>query len=297
MKRDRGIALILVLWALVALAAGAVAAGGGGRAAARLTGNVVDSARAEQLADAGIHLAINDLLATPPAPDEDGLARLAYRMDGTTIAVEIADETGKVDLNLAGEELLGAALTAAGLRGLEAERIVAAILDWRDADANRRPLGAEAIDYRAAGLPQRPSDRDFASLDELRLVHGMTPDLFAALRPFVTVHGASSAIDPARADMALLEAVPGIDLGTAARWRAARAAHEDLPPPAPELRKFFAPSHGLSHTVAATVALPNGIRFRREALVWLSRQADRPFLILDWRAPAVPARLSAAAAQ
>jgi general secretion pathway protein K len=296
-RGERGIALILVLWALVALAAVAIAAGGGGRAAARLTGNLVDAAQAEQLADAGIHLAINDLLGTPTPADEDGLVRLTYPMDGAVIAVTIADETSKVDLNLAGEELLTAALTAAGLRGLEAARIVAAILDWRDADEDRRALGAEAIDYRTAGLPQRPSNRDFARLDELRLVQGMTPALFDALRPFVTVHGAASTLDPARADLALLAAMPDLDLTTQARWRAARAAREPLPEPPPELARFFAASHGLSHTVTATVELPSGIRFRREALVWLARQADRPYLILDWRAPAVPARLSATAGQ
>lgn len=295
--RSRGFALVLVLWALVALAAVAVAAGGTGRSEARLATNLTDAARAEQLADAGVHMALADLLGTPPAPDGDGVVRLSYTLDGVAIAVEVHDETGKVDLNLAGDELLTAALQAARTRGLDAERIVDAIRDWRDADEQRRALGAEAIDYRTAGLPQRPANADFTTLDELRLVQGMTPDLFARLAPFVTVHGAASALDPVRTDPALLVAVPGLDLLTLERWRAARAAHEPLPPPAPNLRKYFAPSHGLAHTVAASVVLPSGIRFRREALVWLARQADRPYLILDWRAPALPARLSAAAAE
>lgn len=299
-KQIRGFALILVLWALVALAAIAVAAGGSGRTEARLTANAIDAARAEQLADAGVHLALNDLLGSPPKPDADGVLRLSYDLDGQAIAVEVRDETGKVDLNLAPEPLLLAALKAADIEGVEAEKIAAAIQDWRDRDDKRRPLGAEAFEYRAAGR-DGPANADFTDLSELCRVLNVSPAQANRLAPFVTVHGNAATLDPARADFALLAAIKGLDNLTLERWRDAREAGEALPPPPPELARLFAPSHGLSHTIAATVELPGGIRFRREALVWLAREADRPYLILDWRAPAIPAnaprRLSARAAE
>ncbi|MEQ9640279.1 MAG: type II secretion system protein GspK [Alphaproteobacteria bacterium] len=297
--KQRGFALVLVLWALVALAAIAVTAGATGRTEARLAANATEAARAEQLADAGIHFALNDLLASPPAADEDGVLRLDYDLDGQAIAVEVRDETGKVDLNLAPEPLLIAALNAAGIDGLDAERAAAAVLDWRDLDDDRRPLGAEAFAYRAAGREDGPANADFTSLSELRRVLSIDADMFNRLAPYVTAHGGAATLDPARADLALLEQVKGLDGLTLDRWRQARAAGEAPPPPPPALARLFAPSHKLAHTIAATVELAGGIRFRREALVWLARQVDRPYLILDWRAPTIgssgPRRLSARA--
>lgn len=294
---QRGFALVLVLWALIALAAIAVAAGATGRTEARLAANATDAARAGHLADAGIHFALNDLLASPPAPDEDGVLRLTYDLEGQAIAVEVRDETGKVDINLAPEELLIAALHAAGTDGLDAERAAAAILDWRDRDDDRRRNGAEAFEYRAAGREDGPANADFATVSDLRRVLGIDADLLNRLAPYVTAHGGSASLDPVRTDFGLLERIKGLDGLTLDRWRQARAAGEEPPSPPPALARLFAPSHGLAHTITATVELPGGIRFRREALVWLARQADRPYLILDWRAPAIPRQLSARAGE
>jgi hypothetical protein len=119
------------------------------------------------------------------------------------------------------------------------------------------------------------------------------------LAPFVTVAGSAATVDPMRAPPALLAAIPGLDALSLDRIMQARQGRDEPPSPGGPASPYLAPSHGLAHTVTATVALPGGIRFRREALVWLTDRPDRPFLILDWRAPAIPdaAALAAAAAQ
>lgn len=68
--------------------------------------------------------------------------------------------------------------------------IANAVFDWADVDGQRRsPGGAEELDYLQLGRNYRPANSGFASIKELKLVAGMTPELFAALTPFVSVWG------------------------------------------------------------------------------------------------------------
>ena len=61
--RQRGIALLIVLWGLVLLAVIAVSFASGTRTETMLARNLVDNAKARALADAGVHRAIFELLA------------------------------------------------------------------------------------------------------------------------------------------------------------------------------------------------------------------------------------------
>jgi general secretion pathway protein K len=69
----------------------------------------------------------------------------------------------------------------------EAMALTEAISDFIDRDANRRQDGAEADEYRYADFPYLPANRALASVSELRSVRGMTPEIYAALAPLVTV--------------------------------------------------------------------------------------------------------------
>ena len=69
----------------------------------------------------------------------------------------------------------------------EAMALTESISDFIDRDANRRQDGAEADEYRYADFPYLPADRALASVSELRSVRGMTPEVYEALAPLVTV--------------------------------------------------------------------------------------------------------------
>ena len=69
----------------------------------------------------------------------------------------------------------------------EAMALTEAISDFIDPDANRRRDGAEADEYRYADFPYLPANRALASVSELRSVRGMTPEIYEALAPLVTV--------------------------------------------------------------------------------------------------------------
>lgn len=62
-----------------------------------------------------------------------------------------------------------------------------AILDWIDADGDiRYPFGAEDEAYSHKEPPRRASNRQFADVSELRLVQGVTAEIYDKLRPYIT---------------------------------------------------------------------------------------------------------------
>ena len=107
MTRQRGAALLLVMW-VVLLLAGLVAGYAMASRIESLQGNgVARGLVASEAARAGVEVAASRMLQTDPArrwaPDGRG-----YRLDFDGIAVEVSvrDELGKIDLNLAPHDLL-----------------------------------------------------------------------------------------------------------------------------------------------------------------------------------------------
>ena len=69
----------------------------------------------------------------------------------------------------------------------EAVRITCALMDWLDDDSNPNGLdGAEDNHYYGMTPPYRAANRKLHSVSELRLVAGMTPELFEAVEPYLT---------------------------------------------------------------------------------------------------------------
>ena len=97
---------------------------------------------------------------------------------------------GEADRWTATQKLLIRVLQALGDVSLpldEAMTLTEAISDFIDRDANRRQNGAEVDEYRYADFPYLPANRALASVSELRSVRGMTPEVYEALAPLVTV--------------------------------------------------------------------------------------------------------------
>ena len=63
----------------------------------------------------------------------------------------------------------------------ETNRVIDCLNDWISPTGLRSLNGAAAADYAAAGLPQRPSQKPFVSLDEVSLVLGF--DLVEKAKP------------------------------------------------------------------------------------------------------------------
>jgi general secretion pathway protein K len=189
-ERQRGIALLMVLWALVLLALLATVFGGNARTEVFLARNLVENAQAEALADAGLYRAIAGLTKEPREGGFRGDGRVyTWHASGGEVRFSIRDEGGKIDINQASEILLRELFVAVGVDPTRSADLADAIIDFRDEDSDKRRGGAEEKDYDAAGLPYGPKNEPFELVDELIYVLGMTPELYRKVAPFVSVRG------------------------------------------------------------------------------------------------------------
>lgn len=88
----------------------------------------------------------------------------------TIPAFGLVDEASKLNLNTATAEMLQ------GLPVITAE-FAAAIIDWRDTNADLSENGAEDENYQRLNPPRRCKNAPFESVDELRLVYGATLEM------------------------------------------------------------------------------------------------------------------------
>ncbi len=208
-RRQRGAALLLVMW-LILLLSGLVAGYAMSARIESMQGNgLARSVAAREAARAGVDYAVARLLDADPAQRwvPDGRA-YRFDFDGARIEVSMRDETGKVDLNAAAPDLLAGLLRVQGEPEESATQIASAIIDWRDEDQLVQVAGgAEDPNYAAAGLAWGAKDAPFETVTELEQVLGMRPALFRSLAPYLTVHGALAMPAMAFADAPVLQAM------------------------------------------------------------------------------------------
>lgn len=231
--RPNGFALAAVLWVMVLVGALSATFLAAARSERRATLRADEEVRARWAARAGLARAISALDAslsspagaTPLAPRPGGgdtlMGPVAFRMDGLPVRAVLLDARARLDLNAADGETLERLLAAAGLPPEQRRPLVAAILDWRDADRVRRENGAEASDYVALGASRLPADGPFGSADDLGAVRGVTPALLRRLLPLVTVSG-DGRIDVNAAPAPVLATLPGLGPAAAVRLAAFR---------------------------------------------------------------------------
>jgi general secretion pathway protein K len=208
--RHRGIALVVVLWIVTILALQVSIFNVTVRDAASLGSNELAMARGEQLASAGIELAVARILDPDPARRWDGgnTARMV-RFGGAALEIVVHSEGGRLDLNGANEDLLSAALYPYARSPSTTTQWVERVLDWRDVDDERRPNGAEAGDYGRAGLAYGPRNGRFLHPLELGRVLGVPPEIARTLANRLTVYGIDGKINPLSASREVLMMLPG----------------------------------------------------------------------------------------
>ena len=252
-RRERGVALLLVLWIFVVLGVLAVDFARYIRDDAMAAVNFAEETRAYYLALAGMNRTIFDADrqhersapgAVPPPPpiddedaDDEPLAADGQWHDGEFAGghytVRMTDEASLISLNKVEEPLLtrvitnlmrgGNATTGMDRRvSNEVATVVDSILDWRDPDNLKRAHGAESEYYLKRRPPYRAKNGFFDSPEELLLVRGVSPALYyghdgiPGFRDVFSVYSRSPSIHIRTAPAAVLQALLGVDADTAA---------------------------------------------------------------------------------
>lgn len=288
MRRERGVALVLVLWLATLLMVVASSFIFASRTDTLVVRNSLSIAKAEAVADASVARALFESNRLDNAPEmwrRDG-APVDWAFEGAKVRLEISDESAKIDINTAADALILGLLTSVGLPQDEAQKLQDAILDWRDPDSLRRPNGAEESDYKAAGLSYRPANAPFQAIEELQLVLGMRPDIYRRVAPMITVYSRQSGVNPGTAPRSVLAAIPGLTPEVIDRFIAmredARVKHQ--PAPAfPEAGPYASPASPLVTSVHSRVELEDGTVFVRDAVVMLKPGSRRLVTNVVWR--------------
>ena len=285
---QRGIALVLVLWALLLL----TIVTGSFALMARMdrleAHTLLSGTQARLSAQAAINLAV---LALRDPDDEtrmlaDGRV-YSTELDGVQVEVSAIDERGKLDINATDELTLANLFTGHGLEPDAAEVLAAAVLDWRDEDELERVNGAEEDAYLAAGLEVGPANRPFMMTEELLQVIGMSYEFYRKLEPAITVFSRTPEPDPAFAPVEALMALPDITYEEAVNFvqeRNSQIPGESLGTELPNGVVVMEQGRGVTYSIQAKATMPNGVWEQLQATIRLGgNRSGSPYRILRWR--------------
>jgi len=285
-RRVRGLALIVVLWAgaLVTLLAASFAFSL--RTEARLAGGIIDRASAGAAAEAGLAR----LMAVVATAQRGGPGAVTAEMtfEGMAVSLSVKPENARIDLNAAPakliEGLLGQALSSTGASA-SAEALTDAIMDWRDADDTRRPQGAEADEYEAAGVAVPPRNGPFLSITELGQVLGIEAPVFEYLKPLTSVYAWSPQVDAMSAERAVLLSLPNVSESQVDSFMQARGEESQGRGALSMLAgagRYVARSGGRVYSLVARATAPSGVTASRRAVIKLGGRARQPISVLAW---------------
>ncbi|MBL8512839.1 MAG: general secretion pathway protein GspK, partial [Betaproteobacteria bacterium] len=176
-------------------------------------------------------------------------------------------------------------LITQGVAEADAIGLTDAILDWRDADSVKRPRGAEDAEYEAAGLNYKPANAAFQSIEELKLVFGMTPALYERLAPLISIYARQPGVNSQIASREVLRALPGVTDAQVDDFLGRREAARAAKLPIPTFQSPYANSFAnLAVTqIRVEAKAEDGASFVREAIVQRLPNPKRSYTFLRWQ--------------
>jgi len=286
---EKGVALVLVLWVLTLLTIMAGSFTLGMRRETSIIANLRDKAQAIAIAEAGITFAQLNLLTVNKEQRWRASGHIyPVRFNEADIRIKIQSESGKIDINKANEKLLTGMMAQTDADAIQQQSIVNAIIDWRDKDDLIRINGAEKATYEAADLPYQPRNKPFQTTEELRLVFGVTAEIFEQLKTMITVYSKQTMVDLKAAEKKVLLAATNLDSETIDSYIAERINSERNQLPTPAFPQFSGKKANASakkiYTVIAETQLNNGAKARIQVIMQRNpKNTPQPFIILDWK--------------
>lgn len=313
-SKQRGGALLAVLWLSAALAAIAFSVANTVRTETDRTATGSEGLRTAYLAAGAVERGILYMSwgAGHRNPDgspryyEPGLPMTWVQFPSGTARIEFIPEFAKLNINRISGEELTRLLVNLGTAPPRAVEIAAAILDWRT------PGGPSEFDHFYLSLTPsfRARHASFEEVEELLLVKGMTPELYhgsftrdaqgrlaarGGLKDCVSVYGSNGAVDANYADPAVLATIGITPVVIPVFVERRRAVPFRRPEQLNELAQLAGPGFGRLRiggenffTVRATAALHlsdgrySDVRRTASALISLKADSTPPYQVLRW---------------
>jgi general secretion pathway protein K len=275
-----GFIVVAVLWILAALAALAMTYGVYVNATAFALADYDVRLQAQELAMAGVELAVYRLTENPQARPAQG--RFAFRLGNAAVAVDFRSESGRIDLNFAPWQLLVGLFTVLGSEQEAAEDLADRIIAWRTPASG--VADGEAFLYRTAGKSYGPRRDPFQHVNELGLVLGMTPNLANRALPYLTIYSGQAAVNVFNAAPEVLAALPGVTSGRIQILLAQRGASQDIVnAQLGSAAQYVTAQSSKANRITVDMQFDGNRRMRSEAVVLLLDDGVDPFRVLSWR--------------
>jgi general secretion pathway protein K len=261
-SQQSGVALVLVLWVITLLAVIAGNFAYSMRSEALISRNLMAAAQAQAVADAGVQMAWFELTKPPADPQRwtaNGLVR-TVGVNGAALKIVIGNEYGKIDINKGMDALRDGLFRSVGLSAEFSSGLLARL-------------------KLATAIP-------FESVDELRQVEGVTPEIYRLLAPSLTVYSGLPKINIASASRDVLMAIPGVNPAAVEQYLALRKvameAGQPLPVFAEGSQYDFNSGGRVTYSVASIATLPDGTVAARKAVGRFTNNPHQPVQVLVW---------------
>jgi general secretion pathway protein K len=197
-KKNRGVAVIIALIAVVSLTIIAGAFAYSMKVEARLASNADHDEQLLWLGRAGMERArwilalegnlpftsLNQIWAGGPGEGPEtngplnGISLENFPVGEGTISIKMTELESKLNINLADTPLIQQVLTTMGADAGALSTVADSIQDWVDPDDATRPAGAESDYYQGQSPPYYAKNAPFDDISELLLIKGITLPLF-----------------------------------------------------------------------------------------------------------------------
>lgn len=211
-SRERGLALLVVLWIIVAAALVVSAFNAAVKSGVSFVDSEIVLAKADALLDAGAEIAAARLVDEEESRHwvPDGTPH-TIAFAGARIAIAIADAGGRVDLNKADPQLLMGLLGQFADSERQAARIRDHILLARGEMPGDGTRAETAVGTMFEGGESANSGGEvpaFVDVAQLRTLDGMTVKLYRQIAPHLTVYSGDGRINPLSASEIVLKSIP-----------------------------------------------------------------------------------------
>ena len=268
LKQQKGIALIMVLWVISGLTMIISAAFINSRIDTQLSITQINLAQAHGLAEAGIYQGIYALLQ-PRQSIQMGVPEYPPKLSwsAANVEIQIRNESGKIDVNEATDDLIEKTLVYAGIERSKTQEIMS--LYRRSNQLN--------------GLRNEQGHKTFSSTEDFARSLGIGDHTWSRIGPWLTVHNGQPSINPDSADESLLELFLDKDLSTPDTEQASSDSLE---------HRTFNRMNGDNQYLTERLSSVYSINARAyvgqvsvliEAIVKMSANNKQPYTILVWR--------------
>lgn len=279
-SRERGMAMLIVLWFIVTGSVMVASFGATARSGAQLMTSEVQISKANAALDGALEIAAAHLIDTndkarwTPSPKARNLA-----LGGFNIAITVSDPNGLLDINKAKKDTLARFLTSFAGSEQRAADVAQAIVNARE---GRR------------GNNSGDQSSPFIDVSQLHRIPGVTPSLYTAIAPYLTVYSRNGSINPLTAPNQVLAAIPDLDEDLIGRLQnpSANSSNDRLQRLSNAAQSALSEDFGPAYSITI-VATRSKFQAARTYVIATGLDQDSPYRLISKKAVENPVTVAA----